>query len=105
MALTKFTQPQVNVLRALLGQEGYAKDFGDFYDAGKALSEWPKEKYLPQTANLEQFEALIANTHEFEVDDKAKAIVKKAFYHYISKAGAPTNVHFELMTTLEIGRP
>jgi len=104
MALLKFTQPQVNVLRTLLGQEGYAKDFGDFYDAGKALSEWPKEKYLPQTANIEQFEALIAAAHEFEVDDKAKAIVKKAFDHYISKAGAPTDVHFQVLTILEIGR-
>ncbi len=105
MALLKFTQPQVNVLRSLLGQEGWSKDLGDFYDAGKALSEWPKEKYLPSTANMEQFEALIKDTHEFEVDDKARAVVKKALNHYVSKGSAPTQVHFEIMQTLSVERP
>jgi len=104
MALTKFSQPQVNVLRSLLGQEGWAKDFGDFYDAGKALSEWPKEKYLPQTANAEQFDALLKEVHEIDVSDKAKAAVEKALKHYISKAGAPTQTHFEVMQTLGIER-
>jgi len=104
MALTKFTQPQVNVLRLLLGQEGWAKDFGDFYDAGKALSEWPREKYLPQTAKPEEFVKLLAEEHEFEVSDKAKAALEKALKHYISKAGAPTTEHFQVMQALGIER-
>jgi hypothetical protein len=104
MASLKFTQPQVNVLRALLGQEGWAKDFGDFYDAGKALSEWPKDKYLPQSANAEQFEALMKETHDLEVSEKSKAMLEKALKHYVAKAGAPSMTHFEVLQVLGIDR-
>jgi hypothetical protein len=104
MPTTSFTQPQLNVLRGLLSQEGWAKDFGDFYDAGKALSEWPKEKYLPQTANAEQFEALVKETHEIEVTEKTKGVLKKALGAYVAKGGAPTHIHFEVMKILEIDR-
>jgi len=104
MALQKFTQPQVNALRSLLGQEGWAKDFGDFYDAGKALSEWPKEKYLPSTARPEEFARLGETVHEFEVSDKAKGVIEKALRHYIARAAPPTQEHFAIMMALGIER-
>lgn len=104
MALLKFTQPQVNALRSLLGQEGWAKDFGDFYDAGKALSEWPKEKYLPPTARPEEFTKLGEETHEFEVSEKAKAVVGKALKHYIARGAPPTTEHFAVLMALGIER-
>lgn len=98
----KITQPQINVLRGLLTQEGYAKDFGDFYDAGKALSEWPKEKLLFQGASEKDFLALYAMSFEIEVSDKAKSVIRKALGHYISSKKAPTEQHFEIMQLLNI---
>jgi len=102
MALVKITQPQLNVLRGLLTQDGYAKDFGDFYDAGKALSEWPKDRYLGKDASEKDLLSLFAISHEIEISDKAKGVIRKALGHYIASKKAPTEQHFELMQLLNI---
>lgn len=104
MAKVIFTRLEINILRSLLGQEGWAKDFGDFYDAGKALSEWPKDKYIPQNSPLEEFAKLRTETCEFEVSEKAKAVVEKALRHYILGAGSPTDAHFAIVEALGIQR-
>lgn len=95
-------QPVINVTRALLNQEGYTKDFADFYLAGKILSEIPPAKFLPPTANAEQQDALLAEVVEFEIDDKSRDIIKKALKHYIDGKKNPTEHHYRLAVALEL---
>lgn len=95
-------QPALNVLRSLLNQEGYIKDFGDFYLAGKSLSLWPREKYLHAGATDEDLRHLENTTHELEVSEDARKLVKQALIHYIASKKAPTQLHYEVCTALQI---
>lgn len=95
-------QPAVNALRALLNQEGYVKDFGDFYVAGKSLSEWPKERYLMAGSTDEDLRRLESATHELEVSDEARRVVKLALSHYVGAKKPPTVNHFEICAALDL---
>lgn len=95
-------QPIVNVMRSLLNQEGYAKDFGDFYAAGKALAEaLPESKFVApgdMAANAEILEMDVT----FSLDPETIKIVKKALKHYIDGKKPPTEYHFALMLLLKV---
>lgn len=96
------TQPVLNVLRSLLNQEGYVKDFADFYEAGKTLSTLPQSKLLGPDATPSDLETLVASKVEFELDDKSLPVIKRAFKHYIDGKKQPSEHHFNLAIVLGI---
>ncbi len=98
----KISQPALNSARAALNQEGYTKDFEDFYAAGKALYDWPKTKMLTQTASQAQVDELLASVLEFDIDEAGLKILKKALKHHIDGKKAVTEYHFELFLALGI---
>ena len=96
---TKVTvkQPVINVARALLNQEGYVKDFEDFYHAGEALSVWPKMQLLPANVSEADMDKLLATDVDWCVEDRHLAILKKALKHYIDQKKQCSEHHFALM--------
>lgn len=96
------TQPVINVARSLLNLEGWAKDFGDFYDAGRALSEWPAISTFTTQPTVEEYRAITKTQVEWEVDEKARAVCKKALDHYVSLKKPVTEYHYQLCVLLDI---
>lgn len=95
------TQPVINVARSLLNSEGWVKDFGEFYDAGQALSSWPAISTFAGEPTQAEIEAIKQTTVEWEVSDKARAVIRKALDHYIAGKKSVTDYHFQLCQLLD----
>lgn len=101
----KLSQAAINATRALLSQEGFLRDFGDFYQAGKSLAEViPFARFVDPNSRtaMQESEAMTKDMIEFEIDEATLKVIRLGFKHYIEAKKPCTEHHFAILSSLGI---